>query len=231
MARTDFDNGARRAMSGKTCCARPRTRPTRPASCALRCPRNMAARTAATCGWRGDPRTHGRQGPGPAQRPAERTLDGVANYPFVLRLRHARAGGRVHPRHAGPRPLPDHVRPDRAEPRFGRHAHGNPRGARSAQWPAGSADRWRKDVDSPACMWPATARCLPAPPATTATPAVFTCFLVPANDPGVKIEEYLWTFNMPTDHPRVSFTKVWVPDLGDPRPGRPRSGHRPTLRP
>jgi acyl-CoA dehydrogenase len=39
-----------------------------------------------------------------------------------------------------------------------------------------------------------------------------TCFLVPADAPGVKIEEYLWTFNMPTDHPRVSFTHVWVPD-------------------
>ncbi len=39
-----------------------------------------------------------------------------------------------------------------------------------------------------------------------------TCFLVPADAPGVKIEEYLWTFNMPTDHPRVSFTDVWVPD-------------------
>jgi acyl-CoA dehydrogenase len=39
-----------------------------------------------------------------------------------------------------------------------------------------------------------------------------TCFLVPADTPGVKIEEYLWTFNMPTDHPRVSFTHVWVPE-------------------
>jgi len=39
-----------------------------------------------------------------------------------------------------------------------------------------------------------------------------TCFLVPADSPGVKIEEYMWTFNMPTDHPRVSFTNVWVPD-------------------
>jgi len=39
-----------------------------------------------------------------------------------------------------------------------------------------------------------------------------TVFLVPADAPGVKIEEYLWTFNMPTDHPRVSFTNVWVPD-------------------
>jgi len=39
-----------------------------------------------------------------------------------------------------------------------------------------------------------------------------TCFLVPTDTAGVKIEEYLWTFNMPTDHPRVSFTNVWVPD-------------------
>jgi acyl-CoA dehydrogenase len=39
-----------------------------------------------------------------------------------------------------------------------------------------------------------------------------TVFLVPADDPGVKIEEWLWTFNMPTDHPRVSITDVWVPD-------------------
>ena len=38
-----------------------------------------------------------------------------------------------------------------------------------------------------------------------------TCFLTPTGTPGVKIEEYLWTFNMPTDHPRVSFTDVWVP--------------------
>ncbi len=39
-----------------------------------------------------------------------------------------------------------------------------------------------------------------------------TCFLVPADAPGVRVEEYLWTFNMPTDHPRVSFTNVWVPE-------------------
>jgi len=39
-----------------------------------------------------------------------------------------------------------------------------------------------------------------------------TCFLVPSPTPGLVIEEYLWTFNMPTDHPRVSFTDVWVPD-------------------
>jgi acyl-CoA dehydrogenase len=38
-----------------------------------------------------------------------------------------------------------------------------------------------------------------------------TCFLVPKDTAGVKIEEWLWTFNMPTDHPRVSFTDVWLP--------------------
>ena len=39
-----------------------------------------------------------------------------------------------------------------------------------------------------------------------------SAFLVPSATPGVKVEEYLWTFNMPTDHPRVSLTNVWVPD-------------------
>ena len=39
-----------------------------------------------------------------------------------------------------------------------------------------------------------------------------SCLLVPSDAPGVKIEEYLWTFNMPTDHPRVSLTDVWVPE-------------------
>ena len=39
-----------------------------------------------------------------------------------------------------------------------------------------------------------------------------TALLVPNPSPGLKIEEYLWTFNMPTDHPRVSFADVWVPD-------------------
>ena len=43
-------------------------------------------------------------------------------------------------------------------------------------------------------------------------PEGITCFLVPADTPGIQIEEYLWTFNMPTDHPRVSFDNVFVED-------------------
>ncbi len=39
-----------------------------------------------------------------------------------------------------------------------------------------------------------------------------TAFLTPMDSEGVKIEEMLWTFNMPTDHGRVSFTNVRVPN-------------------
>jgi acyl-CoA dehydrogenase len=49
-----------------------------------------------------------------------------------------------------------------------------------------------------------------------------TCFIVPVKSEGFKIEEYLWTFNMPTDHPRISLTDVYVPGdatLGDPENG------------
>jgi acyl-CoA dehydrogenase len=38
------------------------------------------------------------------------------------------------------------------------------------------------------------------------------CFIVPTSTPGFKVEEYLWTFNMPTDHPRLSLTDVWIPE-------------------
>ncbi len=37
-----------------------------------------------------------------------------------------------------------------------------------------------------------------------------TAFLVPTDAPGFKVEEYLWTFNMPTDHARISLTDVRV---------------------
>lgn len=55
-----------------------------------------------------------------------------------------------------------------------------------------------------------------------------TCFIVPTDTPGFKVEEYLWTFNMPTDHPRVSLTDVRVPAdaiLGDPENGLAAAQH------
>ncbi|MEC8426794.1 MAG: acyl-CoA dehydrogenase family protein, partial [Pseudomonadota bacterium] len=42
--------------------------------------------------------------------------------------------------------------------------------------------------------------------------AGITAFLVPMRAEGVKVEEYLWTFNMPSDHARVSFSDVRLDD-------------------
>ena len=39
-----------------------------------------------------------------------------------------------------------------------------------------------------------------------------TAFLTPTNADGFKVEEMLWTFNMPTDHGRVSLKDVYVDD-------------------
>jgi acyl-CoA dehydrogenase len=39
-----------------------------------------------------------------------------------------------------------------------------------------------------------------------------TAFLTPIASAGFTIEEYLWTFNMPTDHAHVTFADVRVPD-------------------
>ncbi|MEP3049921.1 MAG: acyl-CoA dehydrogenase [Erythrobacter sp.] len=44
------------------------------------------------------------------------------------------------------------------------------------------------------------------------SPRGITCFLVPNPTEGLKIEEWMWTFNMPTDHPRMSINNVWVPN-------------------
>jgi acyl-CoA dehydrogenase len=38
-----------------------------------------------------------------------------------------------------------------------------------------------------------------------------TAFLTPVDSPGFAVQEYLWTFNMPTDHARVTFTDLRVP--------------------
>ena len=39
-----------------------------------------------------------------------------------------------------------------------------------------------------------------------------TCFLVPVSSEGFEVEEFLWTFNMPTDHALISLKNVWVSD-------------------
>jgi alkylation response protein AidB-like acyl-CoA dehydrogenase len=39
-----------------------------------------------------------------------------------------------------------------------------------------------------------------------------SCLLVPIDTPGMVVDEYMWTFNMPTDHPRMHFENCWVPE-------------------
>ena len=39
-----------------------------------------------------------------------------------------------------------------------------------------------------------------------------SCILVPIDNPGMVVDEYMWTFNMPTDHPRMHFENCWVPE-------------------
>jgi alkylation response protein AidB-like acyl-CoA dehydrogenase len=39
-----------------------------------------------------------------------------------------------------------------------------------------------------------------------------TCYLTPTDADGFKVEEMLWTFNMPTDHGRISMKDVRVPN-------------------
>jgi acyl-CoA dehydrogenase len=44
------------------------------------------------------------------------------------------------------------------------------------------------------------------------------CFVVPTEASGFQIGDYLWTFNMPTDHPQCTLNEVFVTDedvLGD----------------
>ena len=42
--------------------------------------------------------------------------------------------------------------------------------------------------------------------------AGITAFLVPVDSAGFRVDEYLWTFNMPTDHAHITLAGVRVPD-------------------
>ena len=39
-----------------------------------------------------------------------------------------------------------------------------------------------------------------------------TCFIVPTDSEGFRVEEFMWTFNMPTDHAHVTLNQVRVKD-------------------
>ena len=99
-------------------------------------------------------------------------------------------------------------RPYRTQAWFGRDMDGDARRARKAMAGASMARR----CGIRACMWPRMTWCSAARRGDDGDARGLTCLIVPMNAEGVKIEEYMWTFNMPTDHARVSFKNVWVPD-------------------
>ena len=111
-------------------------------------------------------------------------VDDLAARPARLRLRHHRAGARL-----------------------GRHAHGDPRRARRRR----VGDQRREDVehrDPQGAVRPdlrphqrQARRRRRASPRSSRRPTA----------PGFEIDEFLWTFNMPTDHAHVSLTDVRVP--------------------
>ena len=55
-----------------------------------------------------------------------------------------------------------------------------------------------------------------------------TCFIVPTDAPGFRVEFMWWTFNMPSDHAEVTLDDVRVPGERDPRRGGRRARARAT---
>ena len=122
-ARTDWENGGAPAPRvGGAARARCAGAPTPPATCATRCRRSSAARTARTWRWRSSASTSPRKGLG-LHNDLQNESSIVGNFPTVLMmLRFGTRGaeGRVPPRHDH-RHAPRRLRPHRAEPRQRRH--------------------------------------------------------------------------------------------------------------
>ena len=156
----------------------------------------------------GDPRAPRAQGARAAQRPAERALDRRQQRRAVAddQLRHRRAEGRV-----DRRPSPKAARGFAfgiTEPAHGSDAtHMETTAVRDGdEWIINGEKTWNTGMHA-------------APYdlifARTSGKAGdgdgITAFLVPTDSPGFEIVEFLWTFNMPTDHAHIRLTDVRVP--------------------
>src|SRR5258708_33335517 len=159
----------------------------------------------------GDPRAFCRKRTWPAQRSAERAFDrrqpAIGDDARSLWKRRAEGDDRGFDHWK----IPHHLWPDRARARLGCDAYGNQGGTGDPRQHKGLAINGEK-------MWTPGMRVATHCARFARTSGNdgdargITCFLVPAKSAGVKVEEYMWTFNMPTDHPRVSFTDVFVPE-------------------
>ena len=156
----------------------------------------------------GHPRAPRPQGPRPALRPPERALDRRQQRRPAAddRLRHRRAEGGVDRR-----------------PRRGPAAAS--RSASPSRSTAPTRPTWRRPPCATATSGSSTARRRGTPASTPRQyDLIFartsgkagdghgiTAFLVPTSSPGFEIVEFLWTFNMPTDHAHIRLTDVRVP--------------------
>ena len=212
-ARTDWDNQGLPRQEWEALLAEARRAGRRRRPPALRLAGGVGRQGRHQPRHGGDPRAPGRQGPRPAQRPADRAFDRRQQplHHHVQGVRHQRP---VRALWRGPAEGRDplRLRPDRAATTAPTPPSWRPAPcARTRDGVAG----WRINGEK---MWTTGMHvathimCFARTSGKDGDAAGITVFLVPADAPGVKIEEYLWTFNMPTDHPRVSLTNVWVPD-------------------
>ena len=159
-----------RARNGRRCCAEAKRRADAAGHLRFAWPKEYGRQRRLQPGDGGDPRAPGRQGPRPAQRPAERALDRrqqpLHHHVQGFREPEQRALHRgLHHRRISHR-----LRPDRAGPRLRRHPHGDPRRAQGAKRRPRLADQRREDVDHRHARRHYIARSSPAPRGRTATP-------------------------------------------------------------
>ena len=174
----------------------------------------------------GHPRAPRAQGPRPAQRPAERALDRRQQRRPAAddRLRHRRAEGgvgrRPRRRAGGASPSASPSPTTAPTPRTWR-----PTAVRDGdEWVINGEKTWNTGIHKAQydLIFARTS-------GKAGDGDGITAFLVPTDSPGFEIVEFLWTFNMPTDHAHIRFTDVRVPDTRDLRRRGPGPAGRAAL--
>ena len=109
-------------------------------------------------------------------------------------------------RRPGPRTPRLRLRDHRAGARLGRHAHGDARRARRRR----VGDQRGEDVEhrDPQGQFDLI---FARTSGNAGDGEGITAFLTPTKSPGFEVVEFLWTFNMPTDHAHIRLTDVRVP--------------------
>lgn len=211
-ARTDFDNGGLPRPEWEALLGEARRRADRAGHLRFALPSEFGGRDGGNL-WMAVIREHfAARGLG-LHNDLQNEHSIVANNPFVLAIRDFGTAAQRQEFIAGMLDESVHLAFGLTEPRHGSDAtHMETRAMPEAR---GGRAGWRIDGEK---MWTTgmhvATHCVVFARTSGEDGAArgISALLVPAQAEGVKIEEYLWTFNMPTDHPRVSFTNVWVPE-------------------